>query len=76
MRPLVIAVEIIAIIAITLLIMRTSRVSPGRTPSGRPPFYIGRHRYAPVPLRVRLELRILSLMARYLPAPTYTRKAV
>lgn len=76
MRLLIVAVEIVAIITITLLIMRTSRIRPGRTPSGRPSRYTGRHRYAPVPVRVRLELRILSIMARVLPAPTYTRKAV
>lgn len=76
MRLLIVAVEIIAIITVTLLIMRTSRVSPGRASSGRPSRYTGGHRIVRTPVRVYLELRILSIMARVLPAPTYTRRAV
>lgn len=76
MRLLIVAVEIIAIITVTLLIMRTSRIRPGRTPSGRPSRYTGRHRIVRTPVRVYLELWALSVIARLMPAPTYTQKAV
>ncbi len=75
MRFLIIAAEVAAIVIVAALIMRTSRVTPGRTPSGRPPRYRGRHRIVRTPVRVYLELRALSVIALLMPAPTYARKA-
>ena len=75
MRFLIIAAEVAAILIMTAVIMRTSRVTPGRTPSGRPPRYRGRYRVARTPVRVYLELRALSAIALLMPAPTYARKA-
>lgn len=68
MRVLIIGLEILAILVVTMLIMRTSRIRPGRTPSGR-------HRIARTPLRIRAELLALSVIALVTPRPTYARKA-